>query len=342
MEEALNAITNLDFISTITLAIGLIALGFILRKLNFFNEHSKKTITTIIMKISLPCLVITGFMMDFDVNLLSKSAWILFFTFISYLLCFLIGHMIFKKYSKEKRNVYSILMSFGQITLFGLPLVKSLYGNNGLITANIMSIPFRLLLYTYCFMVIANIKFQKDTFSKAIKDVFYNPIIITMVIALFIYLTQPFMYKVVIDEISYSFLRIDKTLPWLYKCINTISSLTIPLSMLLIGVTLGEVNIKGAFTNKLAWFIALFRSLISPFIIGLMIYLLVLLYKIDIDKEMIASMIICFASPVSAVVNTFCVTYNKESIIASDSCFLSTLVLIIDVPLLIVLIELIF
>ena len=165
MEEALKAITNLDFISTITLAIGLIALGFILRKLNFFNEHSKKTITTIIMKISLPCLVITGFMMDFDVSLISKSAWILFFTFISYLLCFLIGHLIFKKYSKEKRNVYSILMSFGQITLFGLPLVKSLYGNNGLITANIMSIPFRLLLYTYCFMVIANIKFHKDTFS---------------------------------------------------------------------------------------------------------------------------------------------------------------------------------
>lgn len=342
MEEALKAITNFDFISTITLAIGLITLGFILRKLNFFNEHSKKTITTIIMKISLPCLVITGFMMDFDVELLSKSAWILFFTFISYLLCFLIGHLVFKKYSKEKRDIYSILMAFGQITLFGLPLVKSLYGNNGLITANIMSIPFRMLLYTYCFMVIANIKFQKDTFTKALKDVFYNPIIIAMIIALFIYLTQPFMFKVAIEESSFSVLRIDKTLPWLYKCISTISNLTIPLSMLLIGVTLGEVNIKNAFTNKLAWFIAIFRSFISPFIIGVMIYLLVLLYKINIDKEMIASMIICFASPVSAVVNTFCVTYNKESIIASDSCFLSTLVLIIDVPILIVLIELIF
>lgn len=342
MKEAIQAITNKDFLAAITITISLIILGFVLRKKNLFNEHSKKTITTILMKIALPCLAFSGFIMDFDVNTLVESGWIILFTVLAYLACLGIGRIVFHKQPKENKVLYSILMTFGQITLFGLPLVKAIYGNDGLFVGNIMSIPFRLFVYIYCFIVVSGTKIEKGTMKSTLKNVFCNPIIIAMLVSMVLWIAQPILPKVTINENSYSIFRIDYTVPWLYKAIHTISELTMPLSMLLIGVTLGEIDVKKAFSNKKAWFISIFRSVLSTLVIGIIIYLFCLIPSIDLSKEIIASVIICFSAPVSAVVNTFCVTYNREPILSSDTCFLSTLSLIIFVPFIIMLVQLIF
>ena len=342
MSDAIKAITNNDFLSAIFTTIALIILGFTLRKANLFNEHSKKTLTTILMKIALPCLAFTGFIIDFDTTILAQSGWIILFTVIAYLACLLIGHLIFHKYHTTRKSIYAILMTFGQITLFGLPLVKAIYGNTGVLVGNIMSIPFRMFLYIYCFIVISETKLERGAIKDTLKNVFCNPIIIAMLISMILWIAQPILPKIVIGDVNYSIFRIDKTVPWLYKSLSTIANLTMPLSMLLIGVTLGDIDIKSAFTSKTAWIMSIFRSIISPIIIGIIVYLFLLIPNVNLSTEMVSAIIICFAAPVSAVVNTFCVTYNKEAITSSDTCFLSTLLLIVFVPFIIILVELIF
>lgn len=342
MEDAIKAITNVDFISALTLTILLIILGIFLYKKNYFNEESKKCVTNIIMKISLPCLAFSSFMIDFNTSLLIQSAWIIVITFIAYFILLLIGKLIFIKYPKEQSKIYSILMSIGQITLFGLPLVNALYSDMGVFTANMMSIPFRIMVYLYSFTIISGSKLDLKSLKSTLKTIFLNPIIISMFVALLFWISQPIMFKVTINDVKYSILRIDQTLPWLYKALSTIGKLTTPLSMLLIGLTLGKIEFKKSFQSLLCWIIAIFKGLITPFIIGLIIALFKFGFKIELSKEIISSMIICFAAPVSAIVNTFCIKYNKESIVSSDSCFLSTLVLMVDIPFLIMIIELIF
>ncbi len=342
MEDAIKAITNNDFLAAIITTIALIILGFTLKKANFFNDHSKKTITTILMKIALPCLAFTGFIIDFNTDTLIQSGWIILFTVVSYLICLLIGHLVFHKYHKTRKSIYAILMTFGQITLFGLPLVKAIYGNTGTLVGNIMSIPFRMFLYVYCFIVISETKLEKGAIKDTLKNVFCNPIIIAMLVSMILWIAQPILPKVTIENVSYSIFRFDKTVPWLYKSMSTIANLTMPLSMLLIGVTLGDIDIKSAFTSKNAWIISIFRSIIAPIIIGIIVYLFLLIPGINLTKDMVAAIIICFAAPVSAVVNTFCVNYNKEAITSSDTCFLSTLLLIVFIPFIIMLVQLIF
>ena len=340
MSDAIKAITNNDFLSAILTTIALIVLGFTLRKANLFNEHSKKTLTTILMKIALPCLAFTGFIIDFDTTILAQSGWIILFTVIAYLACLLIGHLIFHKYHTTRKSIYAILMTFGQITLFGLPLVKAIYGNTGILVGNIMSIPFRMFLYIYCFIVISETKLERGAIKDTLNNVFCNPIIIA--ISIILWIAQPILPKIAIGDVNYSIFRIDKTVPWLYKSLSTIANLTMPLSMLLIGITLGDIDIKSAFTSKTAWIMSIFRSIISPIIIGIIVYLFLLIPNVNLSTEMVSAIIICFAAPVSAVVNTFCVTYNKEAITSSDTCFLSTLLLIVFVPFIIILVELIF
>lgn len=342
IEKALKAITNEDFLAAITTAILLIILGFTLQKLKLFNEHSKKTVTTILMKIALPCLAFVGFLIDFNTQTLQESMWIILFTILGYLLFLGVGRLLYIKKPHDTASLYSILLTFGQITLFGLPLVKAIYQENGILVGNMMSIPFRVFIYIYCFLTISGIKFEKGTISSTLKNVFCNPIIIAMLCSIFLWVLQPIMPKVTINEVKYSIFRFDKTIPWIYKTLNTIANLTMPLSMLLVGITLGQADIKSAFSNKTAWVISVFRSIISPLLLMGIIDVFVLLFKLSLTKEVIASIVICFAAPVSAVVNTFCIHYNREPTLSSNSCFLSTLLYIVFIPFIIVLVELIF
>lgn len=342
MEKALKAITNTDFLAAIFTAIALIVLGFYLRKKNHFSEKSKKTITTILMKVALPCLAFIGFIIDFNVEILKDSIWIILFTVICYLVNLFFGRLIFIKKERETKSLYSILLTFGQITLFGLPLVKAIYKESGVLVGNMMSIPFRVFVYIYCFIVVSGAKLEKETIKTTMKNVFLNPIIIAMLGSILLWVLQPIMPKITIEEVQYSIFRFDKTVPWLYKVLSNLANLTMPLSMLLVGVSLGEADMKSALSNKTAWIISVFRSVVSPIIMGLLIYLAILIFKLNLSTEVIASIIICFAAPVSAVVNTFCIHYDKEPTLSSNCCFLSTLLYIVTIPFIIVLVELIF
>lgn len=342
MEEAIKVLTNNNFISAIIMVIGLIIIGFSFRKTGILNSESKKTINTLLMKIFIPCLAFVSFIMDFDTSTLIQSSWIILITIVCYLFCLFISRIIFIKFDRQKRVIFSLIMSFGQITLFGLPLVRSIYPASGNFVGNIMSLPFRFFVYFYSFIVVSGIKLERKTIKSSLKSVFLNPIIIAMLISVLIWITQPIMPKVEINGLKYSFLRIDKTIPFLYSAINVLSNITTPLCMLLIGITLGEATFKVVITNKIAWILAILRSLVSPLILIFIIYLFNFISSVNLNNEIIASMVICFSSPLSAVINAYCINYNKEPLIASDSSFLSTLISIVTIPSLIIFVNLIF
>ena len=147
------------------------------------------------------------------------------------------------------------------------------------------------------------------------------------------------------SNINYGFIRIDKTLPWLYKIISTIASLASPLGMLLVGITLGRLDIKSAFSNKLAYILSILRSFIAPLIVLGICLIWQLIFKNSsfvLGSDIICSIIICFASPASVVVNTYCVQYENEAILSSDVILLSTIISIISVPLFVIFVNLIF
>ena len=121
-----------------------------------------------------------------------------------------------------------------------------------------MSIPFRIFLYIYCFIIISETKLERGAIKDTLKNVFCNPIIIAMLASMILWIAQPILPKIAIGDVNYSIFRIDKTVPWLYKSLSTIANLTMPLSMLLIGVTLGDIDIKSAETKS---FLVLFGCL---------------------------------------------------------------------------------
>ena len=146
--------------------------------------------------------------------------------------------------------------------------------------------------------------------------------------------------KIAPSSLGKSFLRIDKTLPALYKIFQFGNNMATPLCMLTIGVTLGESKFLDTIKNGLAWFISSLRAVVFPICI-LGICLLIQWSGIMHFSELqLAAMVIGNAAPVGAVVGVYCVNANKEAYVASDAIFLSTILSLIGIPLLFVLIKL--
>lgn len=342
MDIIISVLTNQSFLGAIIASIAFIFIGFLLRRINLIKEGGRKVLNTIVMNVAIPCMAFCAFMNDFDIDKLSSNLIIFAIDIVFYILFLAIGRLIFIKFGKEKGRIYAILISIGQLTFFSMPLLAATYGSESgiLITTSLMSIAFRLFTYLYSYVIITGEKITKDNVGKTLRKVFVNPIMICMLLGLLIWLIQNVIWQVEIDGICYGFLRIDKTLPALYKIFQFGNNMATPLCMLTIGLTLGESNILEAIKNGLAWVIATIRVLIIPLVILGICILIQLTGLIHFNEIQLAAMVIGNAAPVGAIVAVYCVDSNKEAYIASDSIMLSTVLSFISIPILFILVKL--
>lgn len=343
MEIIKEIFTDQNFLGAIIASIVFILLGFLLRRTKIINEHGKKNINAIIMYIAIPSMAFCAFMSDFKESEIISNIMILILDFIFYFIAVVLANLGFFKVNKNKRKIIAILVAVGQLTFFSTPILKAIYSKNVsevLIPASLMTIPFRFITYIYSFIVISEVKMTKENVGKTLKNIFITPIMICMFAGLLIWLIQNYIFQVEVDGTSYGFLRIDKTCPALYKIFQFGDNLATPTCMLMIGVTLGESDFVSAIKNKLAWLIGVLRTIAVPvFILGLCL-IIQSTHLMNFSEYQIAALVIGNGAPVGAVVAAYCVNYQKEGYLASDSIFLSTVLSIISIPLCFVLVKL--
>lgn len=338
-----NILTDNNFIGAIFMSLGFILLGYFLRRKNIITNEGKNAIIEIVLKIALPAMAFNAFMTDFNVNSFKENIMILIFSLALYVVIIGMGHLIFCKEDKDSRSVMSIFIAVSQITFFSIPILKAVYNDSYevLLPANMLTLAFRLVLYIYCYLVISKLNFSRENLKKSVKKIIVNPIMIAMFIGVFVWISQLFMPTTNINGIDYSFLRIDKTIPSIYKIISAADKLTTPLAMIIVGCILGESNFSEAFKDKKAWVCSILRTMITPLIVLALVILLQAIGVMNFTEFSTIVLVIGFGAPLSAVVNTYCSTYNNNQLLASRVCLLSTLLCIITFPILFIMVKLI-
>ncbi len=117
--------------------IAIILLGYILRKINLFQEDDFKVLSKIVIKITLPAAIVTSFAgKDIDPSMLTVSLIGLGGGLIYIILAFLMNRR-----SGKEQQAFTILNSCGyNIGNFTLPFVQSFMGPAGVITTSLFDI----------------------------------------------------------------------------------------------------------------------------------------------------------------------------------------------------------
>ena len=328
---------NNSIVGAISSSVLIILFGFYLRRKGVFKDGTAKILTDVILSASLPALAFNAFMQDINKTSLMQGINLLIWGFAIYIILIFITKLIYIKYNGDKKVVLEILTTFGSTTFFGIPIISAVYGATGVMYASIFNIAYRVFLYSYAYIKMSGIKADKNN----IKQMFLNSIVLATFLGMFIWVFQDSLPQITIGEKSYAFLRIDKTVFWLFKPMTYLAALSSPLAWLAIGAKLADISLVEAISSRDSWIYSFIKVLVVPFINLIALYILTVTNILPISFVGLASVIIMMATPTATVAAAYAIKFDKESVLTSNCSLLSTIFSVICMPLWIVVLEII-
>lgn len=284
----------------------LLILGFVLFKCHIFDEYTNKKISALIVNVASPMLIISSIAgvegSNKSIVFLMIGAGILMY--IGFIILGKIINRIFP-FPKKDWPVYECMVVFANTGFMGYPVLLDVFGQEAVFYASLIHMAFNFFVYTYAIMCLT--KGDDSEFKLNFKQLL-TPGIILIFIGIFIYLFDIQLPSVLMDTI------------------NSVGSLTAPLSMMMIGSSLAVYPIKDSFTDWRSYVFAFVRLMIVPFVTMIMCRLL------HIDAYYANITIITNAMPVGSMVLMLATQYNANVKIVTRNIVVSTLLSVITIP----------
>ncbi len=270
----------------------IIIVGYIIGK---FKKVNIQPTVDFIIYIAGPCLIISSIsrsdinLADFFTIALTASAIILILAFLAFL--------IFKITKSDKKGLY-LPMVIGNTGYIGYPVALFAFGVAGLSRAVVYDMMGSLFLYSIGIYIINH--------KNQIKEIFKIPLLYAVVIGLSVNLL-----KIPIPD-------------FVFKPIEMIGMITIPLALLVLGYRLTEIKISSA---RIAFLASLFRIL-GGFLIAFLII------KIFSIQGLVRNIILLQAAMPSAVMTMIlCQKYKRDASLVASIVLITTILSLVSIPL---------
>ena len=278
----------------------------IIFKCHIFDEYTNKKISALIVNVASPMLIISSIAgvegSNKSIVFLMIGAGILMY--IGFIILGKIINRIFP-FPKKDWPVYECMVVFANTGFMGYPVLLDVFGQEAVFYASLIHMAFNFFVYTYAIMCLT--KGDDSEFKLNFKQLL-TPGIILIFVGIFIYLFDIQLPSVLMDTI------------------NSVGSLTAPLSMMMIGSSLAVYPIKDSFTDWRSYVFAFVRLMIVPFVTMIMCRLL------HIDAYYANITIITNAMPVGSMVLMLATQYNANVKIVTKNIVVSTLLSVITIP----------
>ncbi len=200
-----------------------------------------------------------------------------------------------------------ILMSAVNNLFIGVPIVQTISGSEAVFYIGLSCIPYNLFLYSYG---VWNLKKDREKGGIRLKDI-VSASLIAALAALLIFVLDLHPPRLVTE------------------LFGTVSSATIPLSMIVIGATLGPVDLREAFSHKKIYILSLVRLVLTP-LLGYF-----LLKPFVHNDVLLLSLFVILACPSGAVNTPLSIQYGYDPTYSSEVIMVTTALSMVTLPLLI-------
>jgi len=295
-------------VSKVAMLFLILLIGFYAGKKRFVDEKGTKTLSSLLVNITSPLLIITSFQMDFEAEKLKNALIILGASVVIHILMTFFGKLSFgweKEAEKNKIMRFSII--FGNCAFLGYPVLDAIFGEGvGVFYGSFYCLMFNLYLWTYGIVMLQ--KGKENVEKPSLKKVFVNAGTIASLVGIVL-----FAAGIKLPGI-------------LWDAVDMVGDLTFPLSMIIIGTLISRLDFKKVLTNKRVYIFCAFKLLLQPL-------LMIAVCKILSLPEVISYMLITMCAVPSAT-NTaiFAELYDCDSSLAAQCVGLSTLFSMVTLP----------
>ena len=204
----------------------------------------------------------------------------------------------------EDAGAMRLTTAFGNVGFVGLPVVAAIFGEEMVFFASLCNIPFNLALYSS-----SASQLSPEGGRVRWQDVLNAPVIATL-LSIVLLLTHVPVPAVIADTIS------------------AVSGVTIPLSMIVIGTSLGAISVRAALTDWRAYAVAAVPLLVCPLLTWAVL-------RPFVSGDLLGIPVLLAACPTAMLVTALCLQYDRSDAFASKCIFINTILSAATIPLVI-------
>lgn len=289
-----------------------IVVGYAAAKTGYLDKELRHGISRIVVRITLPFLIITSLTKnELNAELMKNAGLVLLIGYISiaalYLISILIGRLMGLK--GATRTIHSMLSTFGNVAFLGFPLIQAIYGETGLFYAVIYEVANDSLVWTLGVYLIARDSGETPAMgAKGTLKQLFNPNTIAFIVSLVMLVFR---------------LRLP---PILEESIAGIGGITFYLSMLFIGMTLTTVRLQDLYKRFGLYLIVAVKMLAFPLGLALLLRLM------GLDALVAGAIILQVAMPSLTVTTMLANEYHSDVKYAAEGVFVTTIFSLATLP----------
>lgn len=294
-------------LNQMTILFLMMLIGFYCRKRDILNDEANKRISALVLNVANPTLILSSSINQEVVIEGMEFVKTFFLAWAMFGVMLILGQFIpiLLRTKKSEYGTYRAMTIFSNIGFMGFPLISVTYGDYALLYASLFLIPFNVLIYTYGIHIMAPLgKAEKFSLKKV-----FNVGVVSCIISLIIYLLKIPMPQV-----------IEKT-------VDSMSGLTAPLSMILIGDSLTKLNLKKLFCNVRLLIFSVIKLIVIPFV-GV-----TFLKIFGLNPILLGVCMIMLSTPVGSMTAMLAQQYDGEYELASSGVAITTILAVGTMPL---------
>lgn len=282
----------------------LTGIGILIRKCRLLPDQAQGILTDLILYVILPCNIALSFKIDLNQELLQNLAAGFFIAWAVQGVAWVLSRVLYPKRPEGRKHVlqYATVCSNGGF--MGNPIAESVFGATGLMYASVFLIPQRIVMWSAGITLFT----QAPDKKTLVKKVLTHPCIIAVFVGLFLMVFQP-----VLPE-------------FIERTASSLGSCTTPLSMLMVGLILADVeDVRSMFSWEIIRY-TIIRLLILPGIvfIGCRIF--------SMDATVSGVAVLMTAMPAACMTTILANKYHGDSMFASKCVVFSTAMTLVTLP----------
>lgn len=283
----------------------IVLVGYLLRKRGMINQEFNRQLSSFVINISCPCLIMSSVMTDSlpDASLILPLIGLSFATYAGLIgLAFLLPK--YMPIRQEDEGFFGFMITFGNVGFIGYPVVASIFGADAVFYASILNFPNTLLVFVIGTLFISG-NYKHLQFDP---KVLYCPGLIASYVSIIIVV----LGLHVVAPVS--------------KVFSLLGSMTVPSALLIIGSSMAQVPLKKMLGSKGVYLMAALRLLIIP-------YCLLQICRLLGVNELISNInVVIIAMPVASFGTLFCIRYGRGEEVMAQGTFITTLLSVITIP----------
>jgi predicted permease len=301
--------------------------GWYARRRSLLSSETTRALSLFLVDLTIPALVFTQMLKTVDPVSLRASWYVPLLGGGVIVLGLLVGWATVALVRQApQRNTYIFLVGVANWIYLPLPIVEALYGAEGIRALLLANVGAQLLLWSLC---VWTLRGGRPDWAS-LRNVATNPGLIATAIGIAIALLVPAARTIETAPLAHASagLLLSQAL---VQALVMVGSLTIPLSLIVTGAQLGELNVSDHRPSLVLTSVLVMRLIVTPLIL---LALGLLVWRLGVRLPEVARMVtyLIAAMPVAVSCSIFTQRFGGDTSLAARGIFYSTLWSIITVP----------